>query len=60
MTVEQNRPIIIISLESLESQSVLNFVDKAIILKQAPTVSKEDANTFIEKTSVVYWPPTLH
>ena len=31
VTVEQNRPIIIISLASLESQSVPNFVDETII-----------------------------
>ena len=31
VTVEQNRPIIIISLASLESQSVTNFVDETII-----------------------------
>ena len=31
VTVEQNRPIMIISLASLESQSAPNFVDKTII-----------------------------
>ena len=57
--VEQNRPIIIISLASLESRPVLNFVDKAIILKQTAAILKEDANTFVEKTSDVSWPPTI-
>ena len=31
VTAEQNRPIMIISLASLESQSAPNFVDKTII-----------------------------
>ena len=31
VTAEQNRPIMIISLASLESQSVPNFVDEIII-----------------------------
>ena len=53
MTVELNRPIIIISLASLESQSVSSFVNKTIILKQAAAILKEDANIFVQKTSGV-------
>ena len=34
VTVERSRPITIISLASLESHQVSNFVDKAILLKQ--------------------------
>ena len=43
--VKQNRPIIIVSLASLESQPVSN---KTIILKQAAAILKEDANTFVD------------
>ena len=45
---KQNRPIIIVSLASLESPPVSNFVDKTIILKQAAAILKEDANTFVD------------
>ena len=53
VTVEQNRPIIIICAASLESQPVSNFVDKIIILNQGPAILKEDRNTFVEETSGV-------
>ena len=43
VTVEQNRPIIIIGLTSLGSQLVSNFVDKKIILIQVAVILEEDA-----------------
>ena len=59
VTVKQNRPIIIISQAFIESKAVSNFVDKTIILKPAVPIFKKDVNTFIERTSDVFWPPTI-
>lgn len=53
MTVELNRPIIIISIEFLENQPVSSFMGKTIILKQAAATLKEDANIFVQTTSGV-------
>ena len=52
--MEQNRPIIIVDLATLERQSVLNFVNKTIIPKQTAAVLKEDKNIFVRKTSGKY------
>ena len=52
--MEQNRPIIIVGLAPLERESVLNFVNKTIILKQTTAVLKEDENIFVGKTSGEY------
>ena len=49
MTVEQNRPILMINLASLERQLVSTFVDKTIIIIQVAAILKEDADIFVEK-----------
>ena len=49
-TVEQSRPIIIISLSSIGSQLVSNFVENFIILKQFAAISKKkNAYTFVKR-----------
>lgn len=47
--MEQNRPILMISLASLERQLVSIFVDKTIIIIQVAAILKEDADIFVEK-----------
>lgn len=49
VTVEQNRPILMINLASLERQLVSTFVDKTIIIIQVAAILKEDADIFVEK-----------
>ena len=47
--MEQNRPILMINLASLERQLVSTFVDKTIIIIQVAAILKEDADIFVEK-----------
>ena len=47
--MEQNRPILMISLASLERLLVSIFVDKTIIIIQIAAMLKEDADIFVEK-----------
>ena len=60
VTVEQNKPVMIIIRASLERQLVPNvFFDKTIILKKPAVILQEKVTTFVEKAPDVYWPPTV-